>query len=43
MIEEVILHSLKFKIPIMDWREYITVDPNVCHGKFCIKGIRVSL
>lgn len=25
----------------MDWREYITVDPQVCHGKACIKGTRV--
>ena len=28
-----------------DWRERITIDPNVCHGKTCIKGtcIWVSL
>ena len=25
----------------MDWREYITVDPNICHGRACIKGTRV--
>ena len=25
----------------MDWREYITVDPNVCHGRACIKGTRI--
>lgn len=25
----------------VDWRERITVDPNVCHGKACIKGTRV--
>jgi uncharacterized protein (DUF433 family) len=25
----------------MDWQDYITVDPNVCHGKACIKGTRV--
>ena len=25
----------------MDWREHITVDPNVCHGQACIKGTRV--
>jgi len=25
----------------MDWREYITVDPEVCHGKPCVKGTRV--
>ena len=27
----------------MDWREYIAVDPNVCHGKACIKGTRVMV
>lgn len=25
----------------MDWRDYITADPSVCHGKACIKGTRV--
>lgn len=25
----------------MNWRDYITVDPQVCHGKACIKGTRV--
>jgi uncharacterized protein (DUF433 family) len=25
----------------MKWRERITVDPNVCHGKACIKGTRI--
>jgi len=25
----------------MNWRERITVDPSVCHGKACIKGTRV--
>lgn len=25
----------------MDWRQRISVDPNVCHGKACIKGTRV--
>ena len=27
----------------MNWREYITVDPAVCHGKACIKGTRVMV
>ena len=27
----------------MDWREYITVDPNVCHGQACIAGTRVTV
>ncbi len=25
----------------MDWRQRITVDPQVCHGQACIKGTRV--
>ena len=25
----------------MDWREHITVDPEVCHGRACIAGTRV--
>jgi len=24
-----------------DWKERISVDPNVCHGKPCIKGTRI--
>ena len=24
-----------------DWRERITIDPNVCHGKPCILGTRI--
>lgn len=27
----------------MDWREHITVDPNVCHGRACIAGTRVMV
>lgn len=27
----------------MDWRERITVDPAVCHGRPCIKGTRVMV
>lgn len=27
----------------MDWRERITVDPQICHGKACIKGTRVMV
>ena len=25
----------------MNWRDYITVDPEVCHGRACITGTRV--
>ena len=27
----------------MNWHEYISVDPNVCHGKACISGTRVMV
>lgn len=27
----------------MNWRERITVDPLICHGKACIKGTRVMV
>ncbi len=27
----------------MNWRDHITVDPNVCHGKACIKGTRIMV
>lgn len=27
----------------LNWREYITVDSNVCHGKACIKGTRIMV
>jgi len=27
----------------MKWRERITVDPEVCHGKACIRGTRVMV
>ena len=25
----------------MDWRDHITVDPEICHGKACMAGTRV--
>ncbi len=27
----------------MNWKDRISVDPNVCHGKACIKGARVMV
>ena len=27
----------------MDWRDYIIVDPDVCHGKACTKGTRIMV
>lgn len=26
-----------------DWRDRISVDPAVCHGKACIKGTRIMV
>ena len=25
----------------MNWREYISVNPSVCHGKACVTGTRI--
>lgn len=27
----------------MNWRDHITVDPAVCHGRACIKGTRIMV
>jgi len=27
----------------MNWQDFMTVDPNVCHGKACIKGTRIMV
>ncbi len=27
----------------MEWRDRISVDPNICHGKACIKGTRIMV
>ena len=27
----------------MNWRDRVTVDPQVCHGKACIKGTRIMV
>jgi len=27
----------------MNWQEYIVVDPEVCHGRACIRGTRVMV
>ena len=28
---------------MLDWRQYFTNDPQVCHGQLCAKGTRVML
>lgn len=27
----------------MNWRDRITVDPAICHGKACIRGTRIMV
>ena len=27
----------------MNWRDYLTSDPQVCHGQLCAKGTRVMV
>ena len=27
----------------MNWHEYISVDPNICHGQACVAGTRVTV
>ena len=27
----------------MNWRDRISVDPTICHGKACIKGTRIMV
>lgn len=28
---------------MMDWKERLTVDPHVCHGRPCIRGTRIMV
>ena len=27
----------------MNWRDYISTDPTICHGQACIKGTRIPV
>ena len=27
----------------MQWQDRVSVDPNICHGKACIRGTRVMV
>jgi uncharacterized protein (DUF433 family) len=27
----------------MNWQDYVTVDPAICHGQACIKGTRIMV
>jgi uncharacterized protein (DUF433 family) len=28
---------------MIDWRDHITADPDICHGKPCIRGTRIMV
>ncbi|HID30901.1 MAG TPA: DUF433 domain-containing protein [Desulfobacterales bacterium] len=28
---------------MMNWQDYVTVDPAICHGKACIQGTRIMV
>ena len=30
-------------LSFMDWAKHISVNPNICHGKACIRGTRVMV
>ncbi|MBF0498991.1 MAG: DUF433 domain-containing protein [Candidatus Riflebacteria bacterium] len=27
----------------MNWKDYIVADPEICHGKACLKGTRIMV
>ena len=27
----------------MTWKDHITIDPSICHGKACIRGTRIMV
>lgn len=27
----------------LDWRDYVSIDPDICHGKPCFKGTRIMV
>lgn len=27
----------------MNWRDLVSVDPNICHGQACIRGTRIMV
>jgi len=40
-LEPVVKERRKEAYKVKDWRERISIDPNICHGKPCIKGTRI--
>jgi uncharacterized protein (DUF433 family) len=31
------------EVVLMNWKNYIVVNPEICHGKACIKGTRIMI
>lgn len=27
----------------MNWQEYVSVDPEICHGQACVRGTRIPV
>lgn len=38
-----LLNLLKLIISIMDYRDYITIEPNKRGGKPCVRGLRITV
>jgi uncharacterized protein (DUF433 family) len=30
-------------LALMNWRDRIAVDPEICHGKACVRGTRIQV
>ena len=30
-------------LPALNWRDYVTVDPEICHGRACVSGTRIMV
>ena len=41
--QESTVSSKHIVVKKIEWRNHITVDPNICHGKACIKGTRIMV
>jgi uncharacterized protein (DUF433 family) len=39
----VLSRDRRYNAGMIDWRERITADPAVCHGKACIRGTRIMV
>lgn len=37
------MSRIEVKEHVVNWRERITIDPQICHGRACIKGTRIMV